>query len=219
MRKILYIFIFLVGLVGIYILSAPILSSLAPVNPIVNSAAYAKGTTVQKLLETMKGLENRLVIYDSGYRKLSYPNGDVPKNLGVCSDVVIRAFRGIGIDLQKLVHQDMRANFSKYPKIWGLKRADKNIDHRRVPNLRVFFSRFGKKLSTSQNPSDYKPGDIVTWSLKKGGSLPHIGIVSERLSMDGETPLIFHNYGTGQVYENILFKYHITGHYRYGLNN
>ena len=153
------------------------------------------------------------VSYDPAYFKMEYPNGDVPKNKGVCTDVVIRAYRKIGVDLQKNVHEDMTKNFSKYPKIWGLKKTDSNIDHRRVPNLQVYFSRFGKSLPVSEKASDYKTGDLVTWMIN--GKLPHIGIVTNRKSVDGKRNLIVHNVGNGQVLEDCLFSYRITGHYTF----
>lgn len=153
------------------------------------------------------------VIYDPAYFSISYPNGDVPKNKGVCTDVVIRAYRKLGIDLQKEVHEDMKQHFSLYPKKWGLKSTDRNIDHRRVPNLQVFFSRKGKSLGVSEKASDYKTGDLVTWMINN--KLPHIGIVTNRKSADGKRNLIVHNVGAGQVLEDCLFRYEITGHYRY----
>jgi uncharacterized protein YijF (DUF1287 family) len=153
------------------------------------------------------------VKYDPAYFVLKYPNGDVPADKGVCTDVIIRAYRKLGIDLQKEVHEDMVKNFSKYPKTWGLKKPDTNIDHRRVPNLAVFFSKFGKVKSTETNPALYVPGDIVTWILP--GNLTHIGIVVNKKSADGKRFLIVHNIGGGQVLEDCLFKYTITGHYQY----
>lgn len=157
---------------------------------------------------------NHRVRYDGSYRAISYPNGDVPKDVGVCSDVVIRSYRAVGIDLQRALHEDMRVNFARYPKKWGLLRPDPNIDHRRVPNLQIFFSRHGLALPVSDKPEAYKSGDIVTWNLRRRGDLPHIGIVSDRTAADG-TPLIVHNIGQGPKLENILFAYTITGHYRY----
>lgn len=154
--------------------------------------------------------------YIPNYIKIGYPNGDVDPRTGVCTDVVIRTYRRLGIDLQKEVHEDMKANFSLYPsKIkWGLSAPDTNIDHRRVPNLQVFFSRKGKEKPISYNPEDYLPGDIVTWDLGKG--MVHIGIVVARKSkVDGITPLIVHNIGGGQVLQNCLFAWKITGHYSY----
>lgn len=153
------------------------------------------------------------VRYDGGYRKLSYPNGDVPDEVGVCTDVIIRSYRALGIDLQKEVHEDMKAHFDVYPKKWGLIRPDTNIDHRRVPNLRVFFSRKGKSLKVSRNPKDYKAGDLVTWMLDN--NLPHLGIVVNRQSRDGDRLLIVHNIGEGPKLEDVLFEFKITGHYRY----
>ena len=153
------------------------------------------------------------VRYDPSYRRISYPGGDVPSDTGVCTDVVIRSYRALGIDLQKLVHEDMRSSFAAYPNNWGLSRPDRNIDHRRVPNLRRFFERHGKALPLSRHGSDYKPGDIVTWRLDN--RLPHIGIVVARQSRDGERPLIVHNIGAGPELEDVLFAYPMTGHYRF----
>ena len=152
------------------------------------------------------------VTYDPGYFSIPYPNGDVPENKGVCTDVIIRAYRKMDIDLQKEVHEDMKVNFQLYPKIWGLTRTDTNIDHRRVPNLMVFFERFGETLPTTKNDKDYLPGDIVCWNL--GGAITHIGIVSSKKSFTGH-PLIIHNIGAGQVLQDCLFDYKIIGHYRY----
>ncbi len=159
-------------------------------------------------------LTKQKVTYDPGYFSIDYPNGDVPSDKGVCTDVVIRAYRKIGIDLQKEVHEDMKANFSAYPKIWGLKSTDKNIDHRRVPNLMTFFKRKGAEKTISRKAVDYKPGDIVCWSL--GGAITHIGIVVDKKSKDGKRNLIVHNIGGGQVLEDCLFDFKIIGHYRYG---
>ena len=150
--------------------------------------------------------------YDSAYRKLAYPNGDVPRESGVCTDVIIRALRDARkIDLQKLVHEDMKTSFSKYPQMWGLKAPDANIDHRRVPNLQCYFKRKGYALPVSKNAADYKPGDIVT--VMVGGKLPHIMIVSDRKSAAG-VPLAIHNIGSGTQEEDVLFAYPLTGHYR-----
>lgn len=149
--------------------------------------------------------------YDPAYRRLSYPNGDVPLNTGVCTDVIIRALRQQGLDLQQAVHQDMRANFRLYPKSWGLSRPDSNIDHRRVPNLMTWFKRQGWALPLGQDAERYRPGDIVTWDL--GGGLTHIGIISDRQAGSG-VPLVLHNIGRGTQEEDILFSFKITGHYR-----
>lgn len=155
------------------------------------------------------------VRYDGRYLRIAYPNGDVPADIGVCTDVVIRSYRALGIDLQQLVHEDMRADFDLYPskRIWGLTKPDSNIDHRRVPNLQTFFSRYGEQLALSRQGIDYQPGDLVTWLLP--GNLPHIGIVTDKRSNDGKRPLIVHNIGAGPVLADMLFDYNITGHYRF----
>jgi uncharacterized protein YijF (DUF1287 family) len=153
------------------------------------------------------------VVYEGSYRSIDYPMGDVPENIGVCTDVIVRSYRQMGIDLQQLVHEDMKANFSKYPKNWGLKRPDTNIDHRRVPNLERFFERHGQILSITDKAQDYKPGDIVSWRLE--GGLPHIGIVSNQKSENSDNYKIVHNIGLGPKLEDVLFSYKIVGHYRY----
>jgi uncharacterized protein YijF (DUF1287 family) len=158
-------------------------------------------------------LTTKRVSYDPTYFKIAYPNGDVPADKGVCTDVVVRAYRKVGIDLQRLVHEDMKMSFAQYPKIWGLKTTDTNIDHRRVPNLMTYFSRHGTVLKISKEAAHYKPGDIVTWDL--GGNTPHIGIVINRKSEDNARYLIVHNIGSGQEISDCLFNYKITGHYRF----
>ncbi len=149
--------------------------------------------------------------YDPAYVSLPYPGGDVEAHSGVCTDVVIRAFRLLGLDLQKAIHEDMRRHFSAYPKHWGLKRPDRNIDHRRVPNQACYFRRRGWALPVTKNPADYAPGDVVTCLI--GGSLPHVMIVSDRKGDDG-VPLIIHNIGSGTQEEEGLFDFTITGHFR-----
>ncbi len=173
----------------------------------------AQNPFAQKLSNAALSLTKDKVTYDPAYFIIKYPNGDIPADKGVCTDVVIRAYRKLGIDLQKEVHEDMAKNFSKYPKIWGLKSPDTNIDHRRVPNLQVFFAKFGKSKSIETKPELYIPGDIVTWILP--GNLTHIGMVVSRKSADGKRYLIVHNIGKGQILEDCLFKYQITGHYQY----
>lgn len=167
----------------------------------------------KKLIKAAIERTKHIVRYDGSYRKISYPNGDVPNNVGVCTDLVIRAYRKLGVDLQKDIHEDMKENFDKYPRLWGLSKPDPNIDHRRVPNLQTLFERKGILLPVSKNPNDYAAGDIVSWMLP--GNLPHIGIVIDTRSGDGSMPLIVHNIGSGPVIEDILFDYQITGHYRY----
>lgn len=166
-----------------------------------------------RLVDTARARTSLEIRYDPKYVKLAYPGGDVAADTGVCTDVIIRTFRdALRFDFQKAVHEDMKANFSKYPKIWGLKHADKNIDHRRVPNLEAFMRRKGASLPVSQNAQDYRPGDIVSWRL--GGRLPHIGIVSDKKSEWG-TPLIIHNVGAGVVEDDLLFNTDIKGHFRF----
>ena len=170
-----------------------------------------------KLSNAALTLTEQNVTYDPSYFSIDYPNGDIPSNKGVCTDVIIRAYRLIGIDLQKEVHEDMKTNFNIYPNNWGLKSTDKNIDHRRVPNLMKFFERKGTIKVKSTNPSDYKSGDIVCWNLS--GGITHIGIVIDKKSTDGMRNLIVHNIGAGQVIQNCLFDFKIIGHYRYNKTN
>ena len=162
-------------------------------------------------------LTGQEVLYDPGYYSIDYPEGDVPADRGVCTDVVIRAYRAMDIDLLKEVHVDMVANFELYPTIWGLSRPDPNIDHRRVPNLMRFFERHGTEKEITADAGDYFPGDIVCWNL--GGAVTHIGIISNRMSTDGLRPKVVHNIGSGQVLEDCLFDYRIIGHYIYRGNN
>jgi uncharacterized protein YijF (DUF1287 family) len=151
------------------------------------------------------------VTYDPAYVSIPFPGGDVPMDRGVCTDVLVRAYRALGVDLQLLVNRDMHKAFRAYPRAWGLKRPDANIDHRRVLNLNVFFTRHGKKLPISETASDYKPGDIVAWALPDGR--PHIGLVTDK--SEGDTPLVVHNIGWGAREENVLFTFKIIGHFRY----
>lgn len=178
------------------------------------SASFGQGNFYWQLADSAIELTNQKVKYDPGYFMLDYPNGDIPADRGVCTDVIIRAYRKFGIDLQKELHEDMLAHFDMYPKNWGLSRPDKNIDHRRVPNLMVFFSRHGILKPISNNRDDYKPGDIVFWNL--GGGVLHVGIVVNKKSSEGRRYLIVHNIGCGQVIEDCLFKFEIIGHYQFG---
>lgn len=159
------------------------------------------------------GLTSQNVSYDPGYYAIEYPGGDIPEGKGVCTDVIIRAYRKMGVDLQKEVHEDMKSSFNSYPKKWGLKTTDKNIDHRRVLNLMTYFRRKGAEKPISRKPMDYLPGDIVTWDLGEG--ITHIGIVANKKSNDGSRNMIVHNIGQGQVLEDCLFDFKIIGHYRY----
>jgi uncharacterized protein len=166
-----------------------------------------------KLADSALILTKQKVEYDPAYYRLEYPMGDVPFDKGVCTDVVIRAYRKVGIDLQKEVHEDMTTNFDNYPNNWGLSGTDKNIDHRRVPNLMVYFSRFGEVLPISENPNDFKPGEIICWNL--GGNITHIGLIVNEKSADNKRYLIVHNIGCGQVLADCLFEYEIIGHYQF----
>ncbi|MAE93316.1 MAG: DUF1287 domain-containing protein [Deltaproteobacteria bacterium] len=166
-----------------------------------------------KLVEAARERTQHRVTYDGSYRKIDYPGGDVPDHIGVCTDVVVRSYRAVGVDLQKAVHEDMSRDFGAYPQNWGLSRPDPNIDHRRVPNLQAFFSRWGTVVAISRDPDDYRPGDLVTWMLP--GNLPHIGIVADERSEGSGRPLVVHNIGAGPTLADVLFDYPITGHYRY----
>jgi uncharacterized protein YijF (DUF1287 family) len=152
------------------------------------------------------------VIYDGAYRRIGYPGGDVPPTIGVCTDVVVRAYRKLGLDLQVKAHEDMVRSFKAYPQFWGMAGPDSNIDHRRVPNLQAFFRRSGAALPVSRDAADYRAGDLVTWRLPN--NLPHIGIVAVERSPAG-VPLVVHNIGRGPELEDVLFGFPITGHYRY----
>jgi uncharacterized protein len=167
----------------------------------------------ESLVEAARSQVGKTVRYDANYYTLSYPGGDVPLDGGVCTDVVIRALRSsYNMDLQKLVHEDMKKAFVQYPKKWKLKSTDKNIDHRRVLNLQTYFKRKGYELPISKNPADYLAGDIVTVTLP--ANLPHIMIVSDKNALMTTTPLVIHNIGAGTQEENRLFEFPMTGHYR-----
>lgn len=167
----------------------------------------------RRISEAAISIIDPTIVYDPSYFRLDYPNGDVPAEKGVCTDVVIRTYRKLGVDFQKEIHEDMKSNFHLYPKIWGLTKPDSNIDHRRVPNLMTYFSRFGTEKPISQNPKDYAPGDIICWKLPNG--MTHIGVMIHQKSSDGIRYLIVHNIGQGQIPEDILFKFDIIGHYNY----
>ncbi|MEZ5831610.1 MAG: DUF1287 domain-containing protein [Dongiaceae bacterium] len=188
---------------------------LAVICLILGSAAVARADNAQSARDLVAAARAQVgvtILYDPSYQRIAYPMGDVPPARGVCSDVVVRAFRAVGVDLQEAVHRDMKLHFAAYPRNWGLSAPDSNIDHRRVPNLATWFTRQGYRLAVSSNPGDYRPGDVVTWAL--GGSQPHIGIVSDRRSDDGARPLVIHNIGWGTREEDVLFEYRIIGHFR-----
>jgi len=186
--------------------------SIAQTQP---SSQTARQELLKKLVAAAEERTHHTVRYDPAYVRIPYPGGDVPQDTGVCTDEVIRSYRVVGVDLQKEVHEDMERNFSAYPqqRRWLLSHTDTNIDHRRVPNLMVFFSRKGETLAITEDPADYLPGDIVTWDL--GGGVPHIGIVVHEKSAEGGRHLIVHNIGQGPRREDVLFAWKITGHYRY----
>lgn len=180
---------------------------------VLSSGALAS-TSATGLVAAARSQVGVTLSYDPRYERLAYPGGDVPLERGVCTDVVVRAYRKLGADLQVLVHQDMKQAWDVYQKKgrWQMKAPDRNIDHRRVPNLATFFGRHGSSLPVSKDGGNYKPGDIVTWMLP--GNLTHIGIVSDRQAAGG-VPLVIHNIGAGAQEENILFAYPVTGHYRW----
>lgn len=179
------------------------------------SAVTVADSIDQQLVAAALERTTHTIRYDGSYFAMPYPGGDVPADVGVCTDVVIRSYRALGIDLQQLVHEDMAENFDLYPsaRIWGLQKPDPNIDHRRVPNLQVFFKRHGEELPVSGDSGKFLPGDIVTWMLP--GNLPHIGIVTDKIEAPTGHRMVVHNIGSGPKLEDMLFDYPITGHYRY----
>ena len=179
---------------------------------LLTSSVHADSTASSALAAAARAQVGVTLIYDSSYQQIAYPMGDVPPVRGVCSDVVIRAFRAVGIDLQQELHRDMKRHFAAYPKNWGLSKPDSNIDHRRVPNLATWFKRQGYDRPVSQDAAAYQPGDVVAWVLS--GGQPHVGIVSDRRSDDGARPLVIHNIGWGAREDDVLFEYRITGHFR-----
>lgn len=175
-------------------------------------AGTAESVQIKDFIDAARKQIGKTLIYDPSYQVIDYPNGDVSIDRGVCSDVIVRAFRdAYNFDLQESVHEDMENNFPEYPQIWGLDQPDKNIDHRRVPNLQTFFKRRGWSLPLSDHPSEFKPGDMVTCTVPP--NLPHIMIVSDRRNMDG-APYVIHNIGNGTREEDRLFEFELTGHYR-----
>ena len=184
-----------------------------PPNPVYKPLPANASPHVKKLIDAAVAQVGVTTGYNPSYVSLDYPGGDVPKETGVCTDVLVRAFRAVGIDLQKEIHEDMSRAWADYPKRWGLSRPDANIDHRRVPNLMTYLDRKGKSVPITSTAEDYGPGDLVTWDL--GGGVDHIGIVTDMaLTSDGQS-LIVHNIGAGTRVENVLFNWKITGHYRY----
>jgi uncharacterized protein YijF (DUF1287 family) len=178
------------------------------------AASEIASPQIRSVLESAMRQTSVTTNYTQEYFTIGYPGGDVPAETGACTDVVIRALRAAGVDLQQMVHEDMRANFAKYPKKWGLSKPDTNIDHRRVPNLQTYFTRQGKQLPITDLADNFQPGDIVSWDLD-GKGMTHIGIVSNRRNPQNGRYLIVHNIGSGARLEDRLFDWKITGHYRY----
>ena len=186
-----------------------VFAQLAPVE------SHSRQEFLRRLIAAALERTSHFVRYDPAYVRIAYPGGDVPADTGVCTDEIIRSYRAVGVDLQKEVHEDMLQNFGAYPRKWHWLSAapDSNIDHRRVPNLMVFFSRKGESLPITNRSEDYSPGDLVTWDL--GGGVPHIGILVDRKAPQSGRYMIVHNIGQGPKMEDGLFNWKITGHYRY----
>ncbi len=198
---------------------APVLGLVAPARLEVTQSDSISESRHREFLKQLVAAAiertHHVVRYDPAYVRIPYPGGDVPQDTGVCTDEIIRSYRSVGVDLQKEVHEDMVQNFDRYPRRWRwlLSRPDPNIDHRRVPNLMVFFARKGESLSLSGGADEYTPGDLVTWDL--GGGVPHIGIVVDQKSAKSGRYMIVHNIGQGPRMEDVLFNWKVTGHYRY----
>src|SRR5580765_7474845 len=190
-----------------------VLSLLLVAGMLAAQPAQSRQDFLRKFSTAALERTQHVVRYDGAYVRIPYPGGDVPAGTGACTDEVIRAYRALGIDLQKEVHEDMAANFSIYPTRWGRRAPDTNIDHRRVPNLMVFFSRKGEALPVTSRAEDYAPGDLVTWEL--GGGATHIGMVVDKKTFFARRYMIVHNIGSGPKLEDVLFSWKITGHYRY----
>jgi uncharacterized protein YijF (DUF1287 family) len=203
--------------IGVLIL-APVLGLAAARLEVIQSNSVPesrRGEFLKQLAAAAIERTHHVVRYDPAYVRIAYPGGDVPADTGVCTDEIIRSYRRVGVDLQKEVHEDMVRNFGVYPRSWRwlLSRPDPNIDHRRVPNLMVFFTRKGESLPLSVRADDYAPGDLVTWDL--GGGIPHIGIVVDQKSAPSGRYMLVHNIGQGPRMEDVLFNWKVTGHYRY----
>lgn len=188
-------------------------AEVVPAHPIYKPLPANAPPQLKQLIDAAVAQAGVTRNYDPAYVKIEYPGGDVPADTGVCSDVVIRAFRKIGVDLQKEVHDDMTRAFSQYPQKWGLSSTDTNIDHRRVPNLMTYFARQGKMVAITHDSNDYLPGDVVTWNVSGGAD--HIGMVTDLWSESEKRFMIVHNIGAGTRVEDVLFDWNITGHYRY----
>lgn len=205
--------IFTLGFIAVCVLQVMAVSSAKTQTP--QAQTNSRQVFLDKFVAAAMERTTHTVKYEPAYVHIPYPGGDVPADTGVCSDEVIRSYRAVGIDLQKEVHEDIAKNWDAYPhqSKWQQKHPDRSIDHRRVPNLMVFFSRKGETLPITLQVEDYSPGDIVTWDL--GGDVPHIGIVVNQKSAQTGHLLIVHNIGQGPKMEDVLFSWKITGHYRY----
>lgn len=186
---------------------------LFPVLPVHAAQAEPEPKAV-RLIEAARGQIGVTILYDPAYIAIAYPGGDVPRDRGVCTDVIVRAYRdGLGIDLQAEIHRDMKAAFDAYPRTWGLKRTDANIDHRRVGNIATFLARKGGRASDGSQPADIRPGDVIAFALPDGR--PHIGLAGDRMTDDGVTPKVIHNIGAGAQEEAVIGAFRITGHFRW----
>ncbi|MGH9769831.1 MAG: DUF1287 domain-containing protein [Blastocatellia bacterium] len=216
-RALLILFLFIssiTGVTGCHVIRGSQRAVEVPERALTEAIQVKPGATpLEKINAGAIEQTTQTTSYDASYVKLDYPNGDVPLNTGVCADVVVRAFRKAGIDLQKELHEDMKKSFSKYPRKWGARKPDSNIDHRRVPNLMTWFDRQGKTRPGAKDAKDYLPGDVVAWELDNG--LPHIGMVSKIKVEAADRYAIVHNIGLGARIEDVLFAWKITGHYRY----
>ena len=198
---------------GYALLLTVIAAGCARPSPRTQPAAVELAPAVRSVVDSAKAQTQVTTGYDPSYVKIAYPGGDVPPQTGVCSDVVIRAFRAAGVDLQRQVHEDMARAFSSYPRKWGLTKPDSNIDHRRVPNLMVYFQRSGKAVAITSDARDYAPGDVVAWDL--GGGVTHIGVVTDAADAATGRYWVVHNIGAGARLEDVLFAWTVIGHYRY----
>jgi uncharacterized protein YijF (DUF1287 family) len=211
MRRPLGTFVILVAAAQLVFVAAAqlLFAQRPPAAPVLSRAQVTAA-----LVAAANDRPNHPARYEAKYVAIPYPNGDVRADTGVCADEIVRIYRAAGIDLQQRVHEDMVAAWSDYPHKWGARRPDKNIDHRRVPNLAAFFRRHGAALPVTADAADYAPGDIVTWNLVKGGDLPHIGMVVDQKAPSGRW-MVEHNIGGGPQIEDVLFDWQITGHFRY----
>jgi uncharacterized protein YijF (DUF1287 family) len=197
------------------VIAAPVAAPVAAPSPIAMPLSRNASAGLKQFVAAAIEQSGVTTGYDPAWVKIDYPNGDVAAETGVCSDVVVRAFRKAGIDLQKEVHEDMQRAFAEYPKRWGARGTDTNIDHRRVLNLMTYFNRQGKSLAVTSERAAYLPGDVVAWELSEG--VEHIGVLTNFMS-ENKNYLIVHNIGAGARVEDVLMSWKIIGHYRYYCN-